>query len=362
MTKKPIPLVNALEIFVASELKKFEFTVPDLQQKVYLYKDLTIKNLADKKGLSIVHDARMDLKTTRVAIEKTGKNLRASANAFNKSILAREGELVGVISLEESRLAAEEDLYEQWKEAERMEAERQEAARLDERIKKLRAVNADHDMNADHDIVALKLMPDESFADILEDATKAYTERKEKEAEEEALRIKEKERADREFKAEQAKVKREQEELRQEQEKVRKGIEEMEKAKKEVQEMRAKLDQQKKEHEDKLAAEAAEKKRLEDLETARKEGEEKAKREADELKQRQQQQDLLKEQAAKERIAQERAELPDKEKILTIAHGLESFISGVAAYTIKSVKYRKIQVQSLEMLGDVANLLLGKDK
>ena len=356
MTKKPIPLVNALEIFVASELKKFEFTVPDLQQKVYLYKDLTIKNLADKKGLSIVHDARMDLKTTRVAIEKTGKNLRASANAFNKSILAREGELIGVISLEESRLAAEEDLYEQWKEAERMEAERQEAARLDERIKKLRAVNADHD------IVALKLMPDESFADILEDATRAYAERKEKEAEEEALRIKEKERADREFKAEQAKVKREQEELRQEQEKVRKGIEEMEKAKKEVQEMRAKLDQQKKEHEDKLAAEAAEKKRLEDLETARKEGEEKAKREADELKQRQQQQDLLKEQAAKERIAQERAELPDKEKILTIAHGLESFISGVAAYTIKSVKYRKIQVQSLEMLGDVANLLLGKDK
>lgn len=364
MTKKPTPPVNALEIFVAAELKKFEFTAEDLQKAADLYKDLTIIDLSDKEGFTRVHEARMDLKNTRVAIEKTGKALRASANAFNKSVLARESELVNIIAPAEGRLTEKESMYEKWKEEERMAAERQEAARLDERIKKLRAVGADHD------IVALKLMPDESFADILDEATTAFIERRDREVEEEKARKAEEERKENERKVEAERLKKVAMEQAAENERLQKLRDEQEAHQRELKlqqdeliEMRAKLAQQQKDHEAKLAAEAAEKKRQEELEIARKEGEGKAKREADELKQRQQQQDFLKEQAEKLRIAQVTAERPEKEKIKMLAADLAAFvIANITPVVFKTAKYKALQQTAIEMLDDVVGLLYEKKK
>jgi hypothetical protein len=362
MTKKPNPPVNALEIFVASELKKFEFTVEDLQAKVDAYKDLTITGLDDKEGLRKVHEARMDLKNTRVAIEKTGKLLRVSANTFNKAVLGREDELINVVAPREKSLSQQEYEYEQWQEQKRMEEERQEAARLDERIKKLRAVDADHD------IVALKLMPDESFEDILDEAIKAFKERKEREAREQEERLKEEERKRKERLAEDERLKKVAAEQEVENERLKKIRDEqhakfleMKRHEDELVEMRAKLVQQQRDHEAKLAAEVAEKKRLEDLEIARKEGEEKARREEQERKEAQQAALKLQEEQEKARKAQEAAEQPDKEKIAAIAREIGTFITNtVAPVKMKSAKYRILHTQALEMLGDVANLLSGK--
>lgn len=346
MTKKPTP-ATALEIFVSAELKKFEFTNETLQKKVDAYKDLTITDLADKEGLRKVHEARMDLKNTRVHIEKTGKGLRESANTFNKSILARQGELVNIISPTEGSLTDKEDLYDKWKEEERMEAERQEAVRLDDRIKKLRAVDADHD------IVALKLMPDESFLDILEEATKAFTDRKLKEKEEQAAREKEQERIDREFKAEQARVKREAAEQEAERTRLQEAIDKMNQEKAELAEMRRKLEAQQKEHADNVAAEEAEKKRLADIEQARLDGEAKAKRDHEEELIRKK----LDENAAVLRRAQEEAEKPDKEKVQSMVVSVTFATTSIVALKMRSAKYRALQQQTIEMLNDVLGVL-----
>lgn len=331
MTKKPTP--TAIEVFGASELKKFEFTVDALQKKAAAYKDLAIKDLSDKEGLERVHAARMDIKNTRVAIEKTGKALRVSATAFNRSVLAREAELVGVIADTEFALDNWEALYDQWKEEERMAEERQEAARLDERMKKLRAVDADHD------IVALKLMPDESFLDILEEATIAYNHRQTRKAEEQRVAQAERERVDREFKVEQARVKREQAELNAEADRQEKVRQEQENARKEIETMRLKLEQQQKAHEEKVLAEIEKQKRA--------------------VAQEQEKQRLAKEE--KDRKAQKAAEAPDKEKAEALATNLAQYISHVMApVTMKSAKYHAIHNQALEMLGDTYNLLAGK--
>lgn len=62
-------------------------------------------NLEDKAQLETVKRARLNLRTARVQIEKTGKAMRDGANAYAKAVIAREKELIGIIEPEEDRLA-----------------------------------------------------------------------------------------------------------------------------------------------------------------------------------------------------------------------------------------------------------------
>lgn len=92
-----------------TSLEKFDPTVAQLTGMVEKTKGLTVADLKDKAQLETVRKARIELKKTRVAIEKYGKDLRDDANKFSKAVIAKEKELIGIIEPEEDRLAAIEE-------------------------------------------------------------------------------------------------------------------------------------------------------------------------------------------------------------------------------------------------------------
>lgn len=87
--------------------------------------------------------AKAKLQSTRVAIEKTGKAARDDANKFQKAVIAKEKELVGLISPEEQRLAqliATEQLRREEAERVAREEEERRAARIRGAFSELRAM------------------------------------------------------------------------------------------------------------------------------------------------------------------------------------------------------------------------------
>lgn len=63
------------------------------------------KDLNGESPLEVVKRSRLNLRSARVSIEKTGKSMRDGANAYAKAVIAREKELIAVIEPEEDRLA-----------------------------------------------------------------------------------------------------------------------------------------------------------------------------------------------------------------------------------------------------------------
>ena len=88
------------------QLEKFNPTTAELKQKAEECSSLIIKGVDDKEGYQAVHKARMDLVRTRREINKTGKELRAEAIAFQKAVIDKEKELIGIISPVEDDLKA----------------------------------------------------------------------------------------------------------------------------------------------------------------------------------------------------------------------------------------------------------------
>lgn len=105
-----------------------------------------IVEITNPAGREECHAARMRLKTTRVEIQKAGKEARDDANAFAKAVIAKEKELVDVIAPEESRLQALQDEWDAAREAERQAKIRAEAERVEaiqRRIAELRGAVAE---------------------------------------------------------------------------------------------------------------------------------------------------------------------------------------------------------------------------
>ncbi len=67
------------------------------------------KTVTAKSDLALVHDTRIGLRDARINIAKKGKELRENAIKFQKDVIQREKELLGIIGPEEDRLAAIED-------------------------------------------------------------------------------------------------------------------------------------------------------------------------------------------------------------------------------------------------------------
>lgn len=63
----------------------------------------------DIKSLDQVHDVRIELRDARVNITKQGKQLRDDAVKFQKDVIAKEKELIAIITPEEERLEKAED-------------------------------------------------------------------------------------------------------------------------------------------------------------------------------------------------------------------------------------------------------------
>lgn len=93
-------------------------------------KSASITEITNKAGYDECHAKRMVLKNKRVEIAKTGKAAREDATAFSKAVIAAEQSLIAIISPEEERLQALQQAWDDAREAERAEAARIEAERI----------------------------------------------------------------------------------------------------------------------------------------------------------------------------------------------------------------------------------------
>jgi len=253
-------------------LEKFDPTVATLQAMVEKTKDLKATDLKDKTQLETVRKARIDLKKTRVAIEKYGKDLRDDANKFSKAVIAKEKELIGIIEPEEDRLKAIEE------EAEKLAIREERMEKLPARKERLAAIGDGVEVS-DEDLLLMDANDFEGYFNArTADKLKADKEKAEADqrARDEEIR-KENERKEAEIKAredaarekeeanarEEARLKAEKE-AREREEKARE--EEREKARKEEEE---RLEREKRAKEEAAKKEAEEKARLEKAERYR---------------------------------------------------------------------------------------------
>lgn len=88
------------------ETIKFDPNIAELQAIVAATSKVTYNDLSNDTQLALVHDTRISLRDARVQIEKTGKALRADALKYQKDVIAREKELLAIITPEEDRLTA----------------------------------------------------------------------------------------------------------------------------------------------------------------------------------------------------------------------------------------------------------------
>lgn len=121
-------------------------------------------------NLAAAKAAKAKLQSTRVAIEKTGKAARDDANKFGKAVIAKERELVALISPEEARLQGlieAEQLRREEAERAAREAEQRRAEAIRsafERVRSLPALAATLDVAGIDELIAEagKLRDDQS--------------------------------------------------------------------------------------------------------------------------------------------------------------------------------------------------------
>lgn len=106
------------------DIEKFDPTVAELTKMVKATAGITATDLEDPAQLAIVRENRIALKKARVQVQKRGKELREDALAYQRAVIEKEKELVGIIEPEEERL-------------ERIETEAKELAIRKDRLEKL---------------------------------------------------------------------------------------------------------------------------------------------------------------------------------------------------------------------------------
>jgi colicin import membrane protein len=311
--------VLAVEVFNPSEaLKVLNAREAELHLLAEEAKSLSIENAEDKDGYKKVSAHRKRLKTARTSVVNDAENLRDGANKFAKAVIARQKQLVSIVTPEEERLEKEEAKYDAWLESIKIEEERKEKARIQERIDALAKFN--HAC----DLYELTIMEEENFQALLGEAQAAFEKEQERIAAEKAE-------SERQRIAEQERLRVEREELDRQREEFKKREAELKAMReKELAEQRAEQERLRKEHEAKEAALRAEREKLEAEKRAIAEA--KAKAEAEERarieeSERQKREILEKEQARiREELERERQEAlrPDKEKILNFLDGLIS--------------------------------------
>ena len=225
-------------------LEKFDPTVAELTKVAEESRKIVVTDFDDPKQIEAVHAKRIELKKTRVSIEKRGKELREDAIKFSKAVIAKEKELVAIIEPEEIRLDQLEDA------AKQNAIEKERLRKWPERLERLKELEYKGGSSDDH---ILKMMSDVDFEAYI-NSVKAKIE------------------AERLAKERQAQLEREMDLKRREEELAAKE------RKAEMEERARKQAEQ-----DRLDAEMREKKRLADLEQARLEGERKAKAEAERI-------------------------------------------------------------------------------
>lgn len=122
-------------------LEKFNPTKAEITVIVDKYKALEINGIEDKDGYHAVDEARKELKKVRVNIQKTGKEMREQAVAYQKAVITKEKELVELVEPTEKLLEQRQNLIDEEKE----KATRK--AVLPERVDRLDAINVIADVD-----------------------------------------------------------------------------------------------------------------------------------------------------------------------------------------------------------------------
>lgn len=105
-------------------------------------KSASITEIKDKTGREQCHRAAMELADARIAIQKTGKAAREDATKFSKAVIAREKELVEIVTPEEARLLGVRDVWDAAIEAQKAAAAAAERARVTEITTKITDIKA----------------------------------------------------------------------------------------------------------------------------------------------------------------------------------------------------------------------------
>lgn len=146
---------------IESGLAVFNERETGLRQLASDFKGLKVNGVNDREGFTKLSKARITLKNERISIEKDGKALREGALKFQKSVIARENELIEIIRPVEMELKVEEQRIEYEKEAIRIEQERKEKQRVQDRINALDKFGYSIDLYEAH------IMPDDKFNELL---------------------------------------------------------------------------------------------------------------------------------------------------------------------------------------------------
>lgn len=149
-----------------AELEKLEYPVADdaITELAEEYLSLHIADVNDSEGFKLVHEARMNVKKKRVAIEKTRKQLKKSALEYGRKVDDEAKRLTALIAPIEEHLSSEEDAYNAERDRIRQEEEQKHQAMLRERVRQL----------AEYGVTAMTFecdgLPDEEFAEWLDKA------------------------------------------------------------------------------------------------------------------------------------------------------------------------------------------------
>jgi len=226
-------------------IEKFSPKKSELIKLANEYKTIKIDGLDDSVGYKKADEARKDLKSKRVEIQKVGKVLRADALKFQKEVIAYEKYLIGVIEPIEKGLKEQQDEIKKQKER----IARKEL--LPERIKMLSDINVDieEEILLDMDDIEFQAFYNSKHDDYLEEKNKVL--KAEKEAFEEQKRLEEmKKRAEKEAFEEQKRL--EEMKKRAEKEARERLLFEAEEEKRKKEQERKRLEQKQKEDEESL--------------------------------------------------------------------------------------------------------------
>ncbi len=314
------------------ELSKADVAIANLKP----YLELKVNGLDDKAGLKRVHDARMEVRAQRIAIEKSRKELKADALEFGRRVDAEAKRLNELIEPIESHLEHEESIIEREKERIKAIEEKAKADKLQARLEALALVRAM--VNPSN----VQAMTDEQFARLLKECTDEFNEA-------EAKRIAEIERQE----AERKEIERQRAEM---EAKAKAEREQMELERKKLEAERAEQARIAAEQAAKLKAEqdeiAVERRRLDQLEFER-QAKERAEREAIAKAERERLAEEERRKEAERVEAAEKAKRPDREKLQEYAAQL----TAVIAPAVKTVKAKECLSAAQAHLATVIRLL-----
>lgn len=151
-----------------AEWRKQDAAIAKLAEQ---YGGLKIDGIDDKKGFALVHDARLEVKHLRVAVEKKRVELKADALAYGRAVDSEAKRLTGLLEPIETHLEAEETAVVQERERIKQAAAEAHKAKVKARFDLLKAVGFDGDY------MAVPEMTDDAFADAVAKARAAKEER-----------------------------------------------------------------------------------------------------------------------------------------------------------------------------------------